>query len=108
MNDLIFKIKADFLKALASPARLQIIELLKNKELPVGAVARKLGMEQSGLSKNLAILKQAGILISRQQKAAIYYTVADTQIFNVLRPIAEILRRKLNESRKVLSQLGRK
>ena len=106
-EELVFKIKADFLKALAHPIRLEIIEYLKNKEASVGEMAKELVVEQSGLSKHLAILRQAGILTSRQEKVTVYYSVRDRDIFQVLRPIAEILRKKLNEGNEVLAHLGR-
>lgn len=104
--ELVFKIKADFLKSLAHPVRLQVIEYLKNKEASVGEMARELGVEQSGLSKHLSILKQSGILESRQEKVTVYYSVRDKDIFHVLRPIAEILRKRLAESQRVLSHLA--
>lgn len=104
--ELVFKIKADFLKSLAHPVRLEVIEYLKAKEASVGEMVRELGVEQSGLSKHLAILRQAGILASRQEKVTVYYSIRDKDIFQVLRPIAEILRKKLAESQIVLSHLA--
>ncbi|MBI5630700.1 MAG: winged helix-turn-helix transcriptional regulator [Elusimicrobia bacterium] len=106
-EELVFRIKADFLKSLAHPVRLEVIEYLKNKESSVGEMVRELGVEQSGLSKHLAILRQAGILSSRQEKVTVYYFVRDREIFSVLRPIAEILRKKLAESNEVLAHLAR-
>ena len=106
-KDLVFKIKADFLKSLAHPIRLQIIEYLKNKEASVGELVKALGVEQSNISKHLTILRMAGMVSPRQEKAAVFYSVRDSDIFHVLRPIAEILRKKLKESQDVLAHLGR-
>jgi ArsR family transcriptional regulator len=106
-DELIFKIKADFLKALSHPVRLQVIEHLKRSESSVARMVAELGVEQSALSKHLAVLRQAGILTSRQEKVTVYYSIRDRDIFLVLRPIAEILRKKLEESRSVLDRLGR-
>src|ERR1019366_8942838 len=94
---IVFKIKADFLKSLAHPTGLSIIEYLKSGEASVGQMVKDLGIEQSGLSKHLAILRQAGILSSRQEKASVYYDIKDRDIFSVLRPIAQILKKKLVE-----------
>ncbi|MDD5629739.1 MAG: metalloregulator ArsR/SmtB family transcription factor [Elusimicrobia bacterium] len=105
-KNLVFKIKADFLKSLAHPLRLQIIEHLKSREASVGEMVKELGVEQSGLSKHLSTLRLAGILSSRQEKATVFYSVRDHDIFHVLRPIAEILRKKLKESQSVLAHLG--
>lgn len=106
-EELVFKIKADFLKSLAHPIRLEIIEYLKGKEASVGEMVKELGVEQSGLSKHLAILRQAGILISHQEKVMVYYSIRDRDVFNVLRLIAEILRKKLSESTEMLAHLAR-
>ena len=107
VDSIVFKIKADFLKSLAHPARLAIIEYLKKGEAPVGQMVADLQIEQSGLSKHLAILRQSGILFSRQEKTSVYYSIKDKDIYHVLRPIAEILRKKFKESEKILSGLGK-
>ena len=107
MQELAYKIKADFLKALAHPMRLQIIELLKNGEKNVGSIMKVLSIQQSSLSRHLTVLREAGILKSRQQGTVIYYDIEDHDIFHVLRPIAEMLRKKLKKTEAVLSSLGK-
>ena len=105
-EEIVFKLKADFLKALAHPLRLAIIEQLKNGEMSVGQLVNKLEIEQSSISKHLSILRQVGILHSRQEKVTVYYSIRDRDIFKVLRPIAEMLRKKLKEGQRVLEHLG--
>lgn len=106
-DDLVFKIKADFLKCMAHPTRLAVIEHLKRGEASVGSMVVALNVEQSSLSKHLALLRQAGILRSRQEKVTVYYSIEDADIFRVLRPISEILRKKLIAGQKVLRHLGK-
>lgn len=107
MEELAYKIKADFLKVLAHPVRLQIIEFLKDGEKNVGAIVKTLRLPQSSLSRHLLILREGGILKSRQQGTAIYYSIEDHDIFQVLRPIAQMLRKKLKKTETVLSSLGK-
>lgn len=106
-SSLVFQIKAEFLKSLAHPSRLAVIEYLKDGEASVGRMVKDLDLEQSGLSKHLAILRRAGILTSRQEKVSVYYSVRDRSVFTLLRPIAEILRKRLQESERLLGSLGR-
>lgn len=106
-DEMAFQLKAGLLKALAHPARLAVIEYLKRGEASVGVMCRDLSIEQSGLSKHLATLRMAGILTSRQEKANVYYAIKDADIFLVLRPIAEVLRKRLRESEQLLSSLGK-
>jgi ArsR family transcriptional regulator len=107
MNDMVFKIKADFLKVLGHPVRLQVIEYLKDGESSVGKIVKALGVEQSNLSRHLATLRELGILSARQVKTTVFYGIHDHDIFKVLRPIAEILRKKLRKSEKLLESLGK-
>ena len=107
MEELAYKIKADFLKALAHPLRLHIIEFLKNGEQKVGTIAKKIEIPQSSLSRHLLALREAGILKSRQQGTVIYYCIEDKGILQVLRPIAELLRKKLRNTATVLNSLGK-
>ena len=107
LDKMVFKIKADFLKALARPLRLEIIEYLKDKEASVGKIVQVLGVSQSNLSRQLGTLREAGVLYARQEKTTVYYGIQDHEIYRVLRPIAEILRKRMIKSEKLLEQLGR-
>ncbi|MGC5327029.1 ArsR/SmtB family transcription factor [Brevibacillus sp. SYSU BS000544] len=64
-----------FLKALASEKRQEIMFLFMSRnELTVTEIAQLVGIGQSTASEQLAILKRAGILISRKEgKEVIYY-----------------------------------
>ena len=104
---MVYKIKADFLKALSHPLRLKIIETLKHGEKSVGALVKQLGIQQSSLSRHLIALRDAGILKSRQERTTVFYDIQDGDIFHVLRPIAVMLRKKFKESERVLFTLGK-
>jgi ArsR family transcriptional regulator len=59
--------------ALSDPWRLQIIELLRSQELCVCELMEKLEISQSKLSFHLKILKEAGLVQTRQEGRWIYY-----------------------------------
>ena len=107
MDNMAFKIKADFLKGLAHPIRLQIVEYLKNGEASVGKLEQELGVKQSNLSRHLATLRDLGVLEARQEKTSVYYAIHDHDIYKILRPIAELLKKKLEKSQKILETLGK-
>ena len=106
-GDMVYKVKADFLRALSHPLRLKIIETLKHGEKSVGTLVKQLGVQQSSLSRHLLALRDAGILKSRQERTTVFYNIQDHDIFHVLRPIAVMLRKKFKESERVLSTLGK-
>lgn len=107
MHTMAFQVKADFLKTLGHPVRLKLIEELKAGEKSVGALVSKLKIGQSNISRHLLVLRNAGILSSRQEKTVVYYDIADHDIFDVLRPISLMLRKKFRESEKVFRTLGK-
>lgn len=49
-------------RALADPSRLQIVDLLLRKPLPVGTVAERLRIRQPQASKHLRALSEAGLV----------------------------------------------
>lgn len=64
----------DFLKALASPARQQVMMLFAGgAELSVSEVAECAGIGQSTASQQLALLKRGRILTSRRAGKTVYY-----------------------------------
>ena len=107
MQEMVYKIKADFLKVLGHPMRLKLIEELKHGEKSVGHLVNKFKIGQSSISRHLLALRDAGILISRQEKTTVYYDIADHDIFLVLRPVAVMLRKKFKSSEKILATLGK-
>jgi ArsR family transcriptional regulator len=70
-------------QALSDPLRLQIIELLRNRELCVCDLCEALNVSQSKLSFHLKILKEANLLSNRQQGRWVYYRI-NSEGFQVL------------------------
>ena len=63
------------LKALADPLRLQVIEALAGGERCVCELTADLGLPQSKLSFHLKVLKEAGLLVDRQEGRWVYYSL---------------------------------
>lgn len=60
---------------IADPQRLALIEALQRGEQPVGALVGKLGIAQSGVSRHLRILHQAGVVTIRAQGQHRFYAL---------------------------------
>ncbi len=105
MEELAYKIQSDFMKALAHPVRLQIIEFLKKGEQNVGSIVKAQGIQQSSLSRHLTILKESGILSARQQGLLIYYKIEDDGIFEVLKPARILLCKRLQKTEGALRSM---
>lgn len=55
----------DVFQALADPTRRRIVEALRSGEQQVGDVVDKVGIHQSGVSRHLGILAEAGFVSMR-------------------------------------------
>jgi ArsR family transcriptional regulator len=66
------------LKALADPLRLQLVQMLASKEHCVCDLTDALGQAQSKLSFHIKVLKDAGLLLDRQEGRWIHYRLNPT------------------------------
>jgi len=80
MNKEFYKLKTSLIKSLANPTRLMIVDCLRKGEKTVSEIVTALQDEQSNVSKNLAILKNHGIIKDRKLGLNVYYTLKCTCI----------------------------
>jgi DNA-binding transcriptional ArsR family regulator len=66
---------ATLFQALGEPRRLDILELLRDGERPVGDLVDQLGVSQPAVSKHLRILKEAGLVDVRADAQRRLYRV---------------------------------
>ncbi|MBN1348999.1 winged helix-turn-helix transcriptional regulator [candidate division KSB1 bacterium] len=62
-------------KALSVDSRLQILKLIKDKELCVNAITQKLNITQPAVSQHLSVLKEAGLVKSDRYGSIIHYSI---------------------------------
>jgi DNA-binding transcriptional ArsR family regulator len=98
--------KADFFKALAHPARIRILEHLRDGEKSAGEVLEALGLEQSNGSQHLAVLRNRGIVVARREGANVVYSVRDPMLYKILDLLREYFYEHLTEMRSMLEALG--
>jgi DNA-binding transcriptional ArsR family regulator len=66
------------LKHVSDPTRLQVILLLAEGELHVGALCEQLSQSQPAVSHHLALLRHGGIISPRRQGKNNFYSLTDT------------------------------
>lgn len=98
-------IKAAFLKVLAHPLRLRILELLRQREQSVGQFAQALSVDQPTISRHLGILKQGGLVAARQDGASVIYRLHNDEIVQLLQQLTELLKRKLQVDQELLKSV---
>lgn len=56
----------DAFNAVAEPRRREILDLLRERERPVGDLVQELGLTQPQVSKHLRVLREVGLVESRE------------------------------------------
>lgn len=82
-----FEASAQLFKALAHPARLAILEILRDGEECVCHLEAMLGFRQAYLSQQLAVLREAGILQDRREGWNIYYRIVREDVLDILQTV---------------------
>jgi len=75
LNPKRYEARARIMKALAHPTRLFIVDRLAEQEYCVNELTAMVGCDMSTMSKHLAILKNAGVLVDEKRGACIYYNL---------------------------------
>ena len=101
----IYRLKAEFFKMLGHPARVRILELLKEGEQSVGALQAELGLDSSGTSQHLTAMRRMGLLESRREGTSVFYRVADPRMFKLLETARQVLTSQLEQTRDLLGDL---
>ncbi|MFH1453942.1 MAG: metalloregulator ArsR/SmtB family transcription factor [Armatimonadota bacterium] len=73
MKDTSYNKRAKILKAIAHPARLKIIDILKKGEMCVCNIQEKIGYKMPTISRHLSVMENAGLIKGRRKGNWIYY-----------------------------------
>ena len=76
---------ADLFKNFGDGTRVRILYVLLEAEVCVCDLATLLGMNQSAISHQLRILKQARLIKARRDGKAVFYSLADDHVATLLR-----------------------
>lgn len=90
MEDQIYSYHADMCKVFSHPKRLELINILRDKEMSVGELSQRLELPIGNLSQHLTMMRQRHILASRKEGNVVYYRIANLRLleaFDLLRGI---------------------
>lgn len=79
-----------YLKALSHPARLAILEALRQGEACVCHMETLFGWRQAYISQQLMVLREAGLVADRRDGWNIFYRVVKPEIYAVIEAIYQV------------------
>lgn len=95
--------QVNIFKLLTHPARLAILDILKDGEHCVCHMEAYLGFRQSYISQQLAVLRDAGLVQDRRDGWNIFYRVADVRIYDVLTAVRRMTGQSEPEERRSIT-----
>jgi len=80
-------------KALSDPTRREILRILSHGEKTAGELAEGFDMTKPSMSHHFAVLKEAGLIISRREGQQIWYRINSTVAQDVIAWVMELVDR---------------
>ena len=91
-----------FGKALASPARLELLELLAQGPRTVEALARESSLSMANASQHLQVLRQSGLVESNKQGLFVEYRLAGPDVFELCRALRVVAETRSAELERIV------
>lgn len=103
MSPELLALVAERFKALAEPARLQILAALRTREATVGELVEKVELSQANVSRHLRLLHELGFVTRRKEGLFVHYALADRHVFQLCDIICDRLEHQARTRRRVLA-----
>lgn len=97
----IFERQARICKAFANSTRLRMLDLLGKRDWGAAELQKALEISKANLSQHIAVLKGAGIVGSRREGKAVYFSLAMPEVKSACQLIREVLRAQIQSGRKL-------
>jgi len=105
MSRPLYQLKAEFFRTLGHPARIRVLELLSEREHAVAELLPELDIEPSNLSQQLAVLRRAGLVVTRKEGSTVHYSLTSPHVAELLAVARTILTGVLSGQAELLEDL---
>mgnify|MGYP002134630766 FL=1 len=87
---------AAYFQALSEPTRLQILNLLRQREHSVGDLAQRCGFSAANISRHLTLLTQHGLVQRTSRGNSAIYSIADPSVYALCDLVCGSIARKFD------------
>ena len=101
----LYSLHANICKALANSIRIEIIDLLNDRELSFRELQQVTGTLKSNLSQHLSLMVGSGILVQRKEGLNAYYKLATPKIGTACSLMREVLIENIKRHNDFLNNL---
>jgi len=103
-KDRLYGLFARIGKALSSPNRLEILELLAQGERTVDSLATEIGQSLANTSQHLQALRQAALVETRKEGLFVFYRLSDPAVFELSRAIRIVAEHQLADLERLVRE----
>jgi len=103
----IFELHADVCKVFSNSKRLEILSMLRDRQLTASELIEKIGLSKANLSQHMSILKSKGVVLTRREGVNIYYRISNPKIIQACDLMREVLLAQLQEKGKMVATFRR-
>jgi DNA-binding transcriptional ArsR family regulator len=104
-KSMLYEKQAEVAKAVAHPLRIAVLDFLKDGERCVCDIAEHAGSERSNVSRHLAVMVGAGVLVCRKEGLKVFYSLKCPCILDFFTCVTGVLKHQAEENERLLSAL---
>ncbi len=97
MDEYSYEQHSDFCSSFSHPKRLEILDILRDKEMTVSEIQAKMLISTTNLSQHLSLMKNRGMLGSRREGQHVYYYVVSKKVLQAYDLIQEVILELMNK-----------
>lgn len=97
----VYEIQAALCRAMGSPLRMEIVHLLRDGSLNVSDIASAIDQNRTTVSRNLTILRNAGVVTTHRDGNNILYEIANPKLVSVCDLMRQVLIEQVSEQLKL-------
>jgi DNA-binding transcriptional ArsR family regulator len=90
------------LTALADASRIRLLMRIRDGDCTIGALASDIGLSQPSVSKHVAVLKAAGLVVTRRNGTQVLCGVADPAIYDLCSVVCDGVVRHLRKEHEAI------
>jgi ArsR family transcriptional regulator len=99
----VFERQSRICKAFANPIRLYILHQLGKQDFSVAELQQMLGISVPNISQHLAILKSAGVIVTRRKGKRVFCSLPIPEVKQACNLIHNVLRRQIRDSHNLVT-----
>ena len=103
----IYELQADLCKIFSNAKRIEIMNILKDREMSASELIEEIGLSKANLSQHMGVLRSRGVVLTRREGLNIFYRISTPKIIQACDLMRQVLLDQFQEKGKMVSSLKR-